>query len=253
MPAIQWNANLYDDKHSFVSRYGEDVLGWLHPQKGERILDLGCGTGQLAFNISEYGADVTGIDNSPEMIARAKAAYPGVRFEIQDATDFSFTEPFDAVFSNATLHWIQEQPAVLNCVYNSLKPGGRFVLEMGARHNVESICNAIVKAMEEDGLDELLSTDFWFFPTVSEYTALLEQQGFTVASVINFKRETALTGEDGMRDWMNMFGAFFFKHITPQQAATVVSKAVEYLRPSHYWQNTWYADYVRLRVKAIKN
>ncbi|MFT3825103.1 MAG: class I SAM-dependent methyltransferase [Chitinophagaceae bacterium] len=253
MPAIQWNANLYDTKHDFVSQYGEDVLGWLQPQKDERILDLGCGTGQLAYAISEYGAEVVGIDNSPEMIARAKQAYPSVQFEIKDATGFSFQQPFDAVFSNATLHWIQEQQQTLKCVYNSLKPGGRFVLEMGARHNVESICNAIVQAMDEEGLADLLSADFWFFPSVSEYTALLEQQGFTVASVINFKRETALKGEEGMRNWITMFGSFFFKHITTEQAEKVTARAVELLRPQHYWEDTWYADYVRLRIKAVKN
>jgi len=253
MPAIQWNANLYDTRHSFVSQYGEDVLGWLQPQRDERILDLGCGTGQLASTISGYGAEVIGIDNSPQMIQKAKAAYPSVQFEIQDATQFAFEEPFDAIFSNATLHWIQEQKKVLKCAYSNLKPGGRFVLEMGAKHNVESICNAIVQAMDEEGLSDMLATDFWFFPSVSEYTSLLEQQGFTVASVISFKRETALDGEEGMHNWISMFGAFFFKHITAEQATKVTARAVEILRPACYWENTWYADYVRLRVKAIKN
>ena len=90
MPEIKWDTNLYTNKHSFVTKYGEDLIGWLHPQRGERILDLGCGTGELTFEISESGAEVVGMDNSPEMISKAKATYPHLQFERKDATNFQF-------------------------------------------------------------------------------------------------------------------------------------------------------------------
>src|ERR1051325_3108855 len=118
---MKWNATLYDQKHSFVAKYGEDVLGWLHPQQGERILDIGCGTGTLTEKISDAGAIVTGIDASSEMIAKAKQVFSDIQFFVKDATDFSFDEPFDAVFSNATFHWIKEQSKAIRCIYNNLQ------------------------------------------------------------------------------------------------------------------------------------
>jgi len=252
MPAIKWDTNLYDNKHSFVSKYGEDLIGWLHPQEGEQILDLGCGTGQLAQEIAAYGSKVTGMDASPEMIAKAKATYPGTEFFVKDATDFSFDTAFDAVFSNATLHWINKAEDAIKCIYNNLKQGGRFVFEMGGKHNIKSIADAVKKVAEEEGLSNKLPDIFWYFPSVAEYATLLEKQGFTVQSVLYFERETALTGEDGMKDWINMFGSFFFKTFTAEESERVINKAVEALRPTNYKNGIWYADYVRLRMKAVK-
>lgn len=251
--AGDWNAGLYDSKHAFVYKFGEDVVGWLNPQEGERILDLGCGTGHLANQIRSYGAEVIGIDSSAEMVAKAKAAYPDGVFYIKDATDFAFDKKFNAVFSNATLHWVTEAAKAAECVYNSLAPGGRFVLEMGGKNNIKSIADAVKQAMEAEGEGDKLPGAFWYFPSVGEYTTLLEKQGFTVLQVQYFNRETALTGEDGMADWIRMFGNLFFKHISNQQAEKVTARAVAALRSTCYRNNTWYADYVRLRVKAIKS
>jgi trans-aconitate methyltransferase len=130
---MKWNAELYDDKHSFVFQFGENVLDLLEVKPGERILDIGCGTGYLTQQIQNQGAEVMGTDFSPEMIAQAKANYPDVSFAVADASNFSVEEPFDAVFSNAALHWIHNQDGLMKSVYNALKPGGRFVAEMGVR------------------------------------------------------------------------------------------------------------------------
>jgi trans-aconitate methyltransferase len=135
MPEVTWNAKLYDDKHGFVSKYGEDLLGWLDPVNGERILDVGCGTGQLAAQIAQHGAKVTGFDYSAQMIEKARAAYPEIPFDIMDARNFHYDQPFDALFSNAALHWINEPEAVIGSMYRALKPGGRLVIEMGGKGN----------------------------------------------------------------------------------------------------------------------
>ncbi|WP_153796572.1 class I SAM-dependent methyltransferase [Foetidibacter luteolus] len=249
---IKWDTNLYDSKHSFVSKYGEDLIGWLTPQQGEHILDVGCGTGQLASEIQGYGADVIGMDASPEMIAKARETYNDIEFFVKDATDFSFDTRFDAVFSNATLHWISKQPEAIRCIYEALKPGGRFVFEMGGKQNIKSIADAVKKVIADDGLTSLLPETFWFFPSVAEYAALLENQGFTVDSALYFARETALTGDDGMKDWLKMFASFFFKKFNAAQTENILNRVVEYLRPTNYNNGTWYADYVRLRMKATK-
>ncbi|MBE7178821.1 MAG: class I SAM-dependent methyltransferase, partial [Mucilaginibacter polytrichastri] len=131
MPEITWNSDLYDRRHSFVSAFGEDVVALLAPQPGEKILDLGCGTGMLAAKIAETGAEVMGIDASAEMIEKAQAEFPELHFEQQDARDFELHASFDAVFSNATLHWITEPEKVIAQVYRHLKSGGRFVAEFG--------------------------------------------------------------------------------------------------------------------------
>src|SRR5690242_15677096 len=122
-----WDAALYDDKHAFVWKQAASLLELLAPQPGERVLDLGCGTGQLAA----AGAEVVGLDHSPAMVEQARRLYPQLRFELGDARRFAFAKPFDAVFSNAALHWVREPEAAIACIRDALKPGGRFVAEFG--------------------------------------------------------------------------------------------------------------------------
>lgn len=250
---IKWNADLYDNKHSFVAKYGEDLLSWLDAKENETILDLGCGTGQLTHEITKTGATVTGMDASAEMIEKATAAYPGTKFFVGDATNFETNTSYDAVFSNATLHWINNQDAALTAVNKALKAGGRFVLEMGGKNNIKSIADAVVTTLQEKELLQGQPFQFWYFPSVATYTTLLEQHGFTVESVLYFNRPTPLTGEDGMKNWIDMFGSFLFRNIDAAKAATVTQEAVAKLKPTNYSNGTWYADYVRLRIKAIKN
>lgn len=252
MPEVKWNASLYDDKHDFVAKYGEDLVGWLKPQKGESILDVGCGTGTLTQKLSESSAIVTGIDASEEMIAEAKVSFPDLNFYIKDATNFSFDKPFDAVFSNATLHWINEQEKALRCIYNSLKKGGRFVFEMGGKYNVESIHNAIKKAMTEAGFENAIPATSNYFPSVATQCLLLEKVGFTVSDVACFKRPTELKSEEGMKNWIVQFCTFFFIKISSDNVEEVIDNAVKTLKPTNYKNGVWYGDYVRLRVKAIK-
>ena len=128
-PSGGWDPGLYDGKHAFVWQYGASLVELLQPQPGERVLDLGCGTGHLTARIAAAGAAVVGIDSDPAMIDQARRGYPDLHFEQQDARSFSFAEPFDAVFSNAVLHWIREPEAVIACVRRALKPGGRFYLQ----------------------------------------------------------------------------------------------------------------------------
>src|ERR1700690_4298740 len=169
-----WNANLYDDKHSFVFKYGEDLVEMLKPQAGERILDLGCGTGYLTSIIAASGAVVVGIDNSIEMVAKAKAEYPQLEFQVQNATDFHFEEHFDAVFSNAVLHWVLEKEKAVECIYNNLKKQGRLVLEMGGRNNVAKIIKALQKSLIRHGYQKNAAIPLWYFPSLGEYASLLE-------------------------------------------------------------------------------
>ena len=251
--SFEWNADLYSTKHNFVFKYGEDLINWLPPKYGERLLDLGCGTGEPTNELSKSGATIIGIDASEQMIRKAKEHFVNIPFFVKDAINFSFDKPFDAAFSNATLHWINEQLKVLQCIYNSLKTGGRFVFEMGGKHNIESIHNAVKQAMEEAHLQDKIPTVSNYFPSVAEQTNLLEQAGFTVADVAYFKRPTVLQGEEGMRNWIIQFCTFFFTQISPEEKERMINRAVEVLQPTNYKNGTWYADYVRLRVKAIKD
>jgi trans-aconitate methyltransferase len=246
-----WDADLYDNKHSFVAKYGEDVLGWLAPQRDEYILDVGCGTGTLTEKIAESGAIVTGIDASPEMIAKAKASYNNIEFFIKDATDFSFDKKFDAAFSNATFHWIKNQQHVLQCIYHILKEGGRLVYEMGAKHNIESIHKAVRKVMLEEGFKNT-NIEVNYFSSTGEQATMLEKVGFTVLNIIQFDRPTELVGEDGMKNWIIQFGQSFFKNIPLEKVEQLIDKAVSILKDTNYENGKWYADYIRLRVKAIK-
>jgi trans-aconitate methyltransferase len=211
---MKWNADLYDDNHSFVFQYGENVLELLKIKPGERVLDLGCGTGYLASQIKAQGGVVIGADASPEMIAKAKAEYPDVDFVVADGTSFHFDEPFDAVFSNATLHWIKDADAVIKNVYNSLKPGGRFVAEMGGKGNMAQIIAATTTVLNKYGYGDNKANNPWYFPSTAEYATKLEAAGFRVTFTAHFDRPTLLQdGRQGVGKWLNMFGPSFFKNI----------------------------------------
>ena len=253
MGLTDWNASLYDEKHSFVFKYGEDLVELLRPQNGERILDLGCGTGYLTSVIAASGAMVIGIDSSIEMVTKAKTEYPQLEFQVQNATDFHFDEHFDAVFSNAVLHWILEKEKAVDCIYNNLKRQGRLVLEMGGRNNVMKIIKALQKSLVKNGFVENAEMSLWYFPTLGEYTSLLESKGFRVNYAIYYDRETKLNDDkNGIKDWLKMFAAHYFNGIAENIVADILSDVQDILEPTNYRNGNWYADYRRLRLVAFK-
>ncbi|MBW4890948.1 methyltransferase domain-containing protein [Mucilaginibacter sp. HMF5004] len=250
---MKWNAELYDQKHAFVFQYGESVMELLDVQPGERILDLGCGTGYLTQQISELDADVVGIDYSPEMIQKARQSYPEVSFSVADASKFSFTEPFDAVFSNAALHWVKDHDAMMKCVYHSLKPGGRFVAEMGGKGNVLQLITATKQVLLKHGFAKQAETMIWRFPSLGEYTSELENHGFRVTFAAHFDRPTALQdGDQGVAKWIAMFGEQYFEGVPSNQKQQMLQEITELLRPHYYREGQWFSDYVRLRFTAVK-
>jgi trans-aconitate 2-methyltransferase len=248
-----WNTSLYNKKHDFVFKYGEYLVQMLTPQEGERILDVGCGTGYLTNLIAASGALVTGMDNSIDMIAKARNEYPHLPFRLASVTDFDFNEPFDALFSNAVLHWVTDKEQAVKNMYNNLKPGGRLVLEMGGKGNVETIIQALRKALINHGYKQQATRELWYFPSLSEYTGLLEKQGFRVTYAAHYNRETELKDtQQGIKDWVHMFGGAFLEGIEPVAIDKILDEVQETLRQTQFRNQKWYADYKRLRVVAIK-
>jgi trans-aconitate methyltransferase len=250
---MKWNAELYDQKHSFVFQYGAGVVDLLDVKQGERILDLGCGTGYLTQQIKDKGAEVVGIDASADMIRQAKVSYPDVNFTVADGANFYFGEPFDAVFSNATLHWIHNADAVIKCVYNALNTGGRFVAEFGGKGNMSLMIAATEKALKKYGYLELAETKLWYFPSLGEYAAKLEQHGFRVTFAAHFDRKTLLQDErQGVVKWLKMFGPTYFNGICELERERIMAEITDLLEPDYAHDGQWYADYVRLRFIAVK-
>jgi len=246
-----WNASLYDAKHAFVFQYGEDVISLLNPQPGERILDMGSGTGHLTAKIAEAGCQVTGIDNAPEMVAKAKETYPEIPFLQMDGADFALEQPFDAVFSNATLHWISSPEKVIANVYQALKPGGRFVAEFGGKGNVNRILVALADALQARGISTSVHTNY--FPSVGEYATLLEEGGFRVSYAAHFDRDTELSDpENGVTDWIEMFRGFALKDVPEKDKFEIFDQIKARLKPTNFRNGKWFADYKRLRFVAIK-
>jgi trans-aconitate methyltransferase len=243
------DAALYESRHSFVWNYGADLVPLLDPQPGERILDLGCGTGQLTARIADSGARVLGLDSSPEMVGQARQNYPNLQFTLADAVSFSFPREFDAVFSNAALHWIREPENVIQCVASCLRPEGRFVAEFGGKRNIGRFVTAAKASLERRGYSYASP---WYFPSIGEYALLLERNGFEVSAAWQFDRRTKLDdGSDAMRDWIQMFGFGVLGSAPKAEWAAIVSDIEERLRPYLFVGGQWYMDYVRLRVQAI--
>jgi trans-aconitate methyltransferase len=250
---MKWDSGLYDRKHDFVSKYGQDLIDILNPKPGEEVLDLGCGTGDLAQLITDRGARVTGIDSSKEMIDAAREKYPWINFDIQSATDFYFNKKFDAVFSNAALHWILEKEKVVKRVHECLKPKGRFVAELGGKGNVEKIISALKSSMAAHGFIKQSQIQTWYFPSLSEYASLLEANGFRLTFASHFERETALKDSRGIVDWLRMFGRTYLENIAGPEVDKILKEVQHQLKSSSYRDGKWFADYKRLRMVALKN
>lgn len=248
-----WNANLYDTKHAFISNYGNDLVELLGAKKEEKILDLGCGTGDLAKKLHDIGVDVIGVDRSENMVSEALKKYPNVQFSVGDATDLGYNHEFDAVFSNATLHWIKQPKQALNCIYKSLKDGGRFVAEFGGKDNVQIITNEIIDQWQASGFDFNDKQFPWYFPSIGEYATLMEESGFKVTFMQHFERPTPLDGDNGLRNWIKMFCGTMFEDSTEEEIGSIITKVERNLKNVLYKDGRWIADYKRIRVIGVKN
>jgi SAM-dependent methyltransferase len=241
-----WSPETYEANARFVSELGSGVLAWLAPRPGERILDLGCGDGALTARLIEAGAEVVGVDDSPEMLEAARAR--GIDARRMDARALAFDSEFDAVFSNAALHWILPPETVLAGVARALKPGGRFVAELGGHGNIAAIVTAMRAVGRARAADLGLAMP-WFFPTAADYSRMLEESGFAVARTEHFARPTRLS--TGMAAWLETFRQPFFDRFEEPERGEALAEAVELLRPSLCdREGVWTADYVRLRVEA---
>jgi trans-aconitate methyltransferase len=242
-----WDATRYQDKHSFVWRYGASLLELLAAQPGERILDLGCGTGQLTAEIAHSGAQVVGLDNSADMLESARKNFPELTFVLGHAARFDFSQPFDAVFSNAVLHWVKDADGAVASSARALRPGGRFVAEFGGKGNIATV-QAAFRAVLGPAADEQSP---WYYPSVGDYAPILERHGLEVRHASLFDRPTPLDGENGMDHWLRMFGQTYLRPFSTEQADEIVRQLVEELRPALYRDGIWTVDYRRLRIVAI--
>jgi trans-aconitate methyltransferase len=240
-----WNPTTYETIGSFVPTLGAGVLEWLAPQPGERILDLGCGDGQLTAKIAASGANVIGVDASSAMIEGAKSR--GIEASVCNAEALPFDREFDAVFSNAALHWVRNQDAMLAGVKRALKPGGRFVAEMGGHGNVAAILVALMAVLERHGGG--LEDGVNYYPAPDIYADRLGSHGFVVEKIQLIPRPTPLPA--GMSAWLTTFRRGVLEAVPESLRATVVEETVALLEPALCDERgNWTGDYVRLRFIA---
>jgi SAM-dependent methyltransferase len=246
MTSQQWDPIEYQRHGRFVSDLGSPVLDLLDARAGERILDLGCGDGALTIKLVQKGCDVLGVDNSAPMVEAARKN--GVNAIEMDGTSLNFQNEFDAVFSNAALHWIPHPERVIEGIWHALKSGGRFVAEFGGHGNVATIVSALQSALITRHVDVPKP---WFFPTSEQYQALLEQQGFKVEWVALVPRATLLPSDVGA--WLGTFAQPFTSAIAAEERIDFIASLVDALRkPMCDADGRWWADYVRIRCRAIK-
>jgi SAM-dependent methyltransferase len=244
----RWNPEAYARHARFVSDLGAAVLELLEPKSGERVLDLGCGDGVLTAKLVAAGCIVVALDSSQEQARTARKR--GLDTIVADGELLPFDQYFDAVFSNAVLHWIRNSNAVLASVYRALKSGGRFVAELGGAGNVETIRAAMGQALLRRGMDPA-AHDPWMFPGAEEYSRLLEIHGFRVRKIALFSRPTVLPGH--LSDWLETFAQPYLSAVDPDDRGNFIREVCTAVQPHLYDQNRgWVADYVRLRFEAVR-
>jgi len=246
--AQSWNPERYAKNARFVAELGAPVVELLAPQPGQRILDIGCGDGALTRKLVELGCTVVGVDASPELIAAARAL--GLDARVMDAQALGFNAEFDAVFSNAALHWMIQADAVIAGVFRALVPRGRFVAELGGLGCVQTIRAALVHALQTRGVDGEARVP-WYFPSVGDYATRLERAGFRVDSIALIPRPTPLPGD--IVGWLETFAESFTRALPPEQRPAYLEEVRAALEPRlRGADGIWVADYVRLRFSATK-
>jgi SAM-dependent methyltransferase len=252
MVPTDWNAGIYDASHAFVWEKGRELLPLLAPQPGERILDVGSGTGHLTAAIAQSGASVLGVDRSAAMIAQARENYPLLAFESHDVCALPYQDAFDAVFSNAVLHWVRP-PDVAAAMARALKPGGRMVLEFGGRGNIQVLMEGAFRALHQLGVSQPERFNPWYYPSVAEYSAILERRGIEVTFAHLFDRPTPLEdGEHGLEAWFRMFGTCLMEPLDRAQRPEFLRLVSDYAAPHLFREGVWSADYRRLRIAGRK-
>ena len=246
--AQTWDPASYARHARFVSDLGSPVVDLLAPKPGERILDLGCGDGVLTKKLADFGCDVVAVDSSVPQVEAARKL--GLKAFVVSAEELPYNAEFDAVFSNAVLHWIQRADVMLAGVYRSLKPGGRFVAECGGKGCVHKIRTALVAALDRRGFDGEARVP-WYFPTPGDYATRLERAGFRVDSIALIPRPTPLPGD--IIDYLETFALNFFQGFSDQARTEYLQEVRVVLKPQLCdADGRWVADYVRLRFAATR-
>jgi len=243
-----WDPERYARNARFVSDLGAPVVDLLAPKSGERILDLGCGDGALSKKLADLGCDVVGVDGSAEQVEAAKRL--GIDARVVDGESLGFESEFDAVFSNAALHWMKRPDDVIAGVWRSLRPGGRFVAECGGAGCVATIERALHHALARRGIDGRRFNP-WYFPTVEDYGERLRARGFEVRSIALIPRPTLLPGD--VTAWLETFAESFTSALLREDRPAFLEEVKAALRPDLCdAEGRWTADYVRLRFAAVK-
>jgi SAM-dependent methyltransferase len=233
----KWNAGDYARVGGFVAELGEAALDLLEPRAGERILDVGCGDGTLTCRIIERGATVLGIDNSPEMVAAARSK--GVDALLLAAEDMQFFAQFEAVFSNATLHWVLEKEQAARAIFRALRGGGRFAGEMGGEGNLARLREALDDELVIRGYVPPVEASNWY-ASPDEFAAVYEAAGFREIDARLIERPTVIA--HGVSEWVTTFRRGWLDRAgVPEEERTEIGAAVADRVGSDV------ADYVRLR------
>ncbi len=247
---MKWDSELYDKKHDFVSEYGKGLMEYMPEQKVSKILDLGCGTGDLTWQLTAFAGDVVGVDSSESMIEQAKCKYGNIDFSVANALALPFENEFDIVFSNAVFHWIKDHEKLLQNIRRALKTPGRLICEFGGHGNIAVIENTFAQACSSVGLNYQPKFNF---PETDAFANLLERNGFCVEKIFAFDRPTPLKdGESGLRNWMMQFFASELSTFTPEQQSAVLDDTERRCRDALWNGKEWVADYRRLRAVACK-
>ena len=242
-----WDAKKYHKHADFVSNLAMPVIALLNPQKGEKILDVGCGEGTLAIEIEKSGAKVVAVDLSEDMVLKSQEK--GLEAYVMSATDLQFDQTFDAIFSNATLHWVLTPEKALKQMYKALKPKGRIVAEFGGKNNIKHLLNAIIAVFEKHPEYGVFQNP-WYFPTQDSYQRLLEEYGFEVVRIETIVRPTKI---DDITNWLDIFANGIIENLTSEQQVLFKAEVKTLLKPILYSKEEgWVVDYERLRFKAIK-
>ncbi|EAZ91555.1 class I SAM-dependent methyltransferase [Crocosphaera chwakensis] len=243
-----WNPQEYQENASFVAELGSSVLSLLNPQPDESILDLGCGNGTLTEKIASVAREVIGIDSSPSMVQATQEK--GLNAVVMSADSITYKNTFDAVFSNAVLHWITDYDSVIKGVFASLKPKGRFVGEFGGYGNIATLIKGMETVVSQNkSMGQF--TNPWFFPKADEYKNHLENNGFDVIDISLIPRPTPL--KTGVKEWLKIFANHIVSGMPTDMETVFLTQTEQLVKPILYTEKDgWVADYVRLRFHAVK-
>jgi trans-aconitate methyltransferase len=261
--STKWNAAEYAAHSAVQQSWARELIARLNLRGNEHVLDVGCGDGKVTAEIANAvprGLAI-GIDASAEMIGFARKTFPAkkfpnLEFQVMDARKIKFDRRFDLIFSNATLHWVDDHQSILHGMASVLKSGGRLIVSCGGKGNAQDVFVALRPELRRKSWSKYFRKmpKPYFFYSPADYEKWLPKFGFKIQSLQLVPKDATYAGADGFAAWLRTTWLPYVQRVPTNRREEFIADVVNRYLARHPADadGKVYARMVRLEIDAVK-